>query len=128
YPHQRDLSSPVHDLPDADFKEALRRLRGTPEEVLAHDELMELLLPLLRADFEMCDTYEPAPREPLSCPIVAFAGDEDPNVRPEQLAAWGELTTGEFRAVTLPGGHFLLDVHGDRIRREIREFGAEGAA
>ena len=95
-------------LPRDEFRARLREMDGTPQEVLEHEELMELMEPLLRADFELNDTYEPPERPPLELPVTAFGGIGDAEVPRETLAAWGELTTGPFRLRMFPGGHFYL--------------------
>ena len=56
---------------DAEFIAQLRRLQGTPEAVFESRELIEFLLPVLRADFQVCDTYVCAPEPPLACPLSA---------------------------------------------------------
>lgn len=106
-PHVRD-PIPVFDLPDAAFKEELRRLNGTPSAVLENPELMRLFLPMLRADFETSDTYACAPEPPLDVPITVFGGSADAVSRRE-LDAWSEQTTGPFEVHVVPGGHFFLD-------------------
>ena len=76
----------------------LRELNGTPEEVLRHPELRELLIPILRADFEVCETYVYPAEPPLDCPISAFSGLGDDYVNREELEAWREQTTGRASA------------------------------
>lgn len=110
-PHVPDPDPPKYNLPDTEFIEELRTLAGTPPEVLEHPELMELMLPLLRADFELVDTYVCREEPPLDCPISAFGGLGDPETRPEELAAWREQTSGTFRMRLLPGNHFFLNDH-----------------
>lgn len=95
-------------LPDDRFIERLREMQGTPEEVLANRELMALMIPLLRADFELIDTHAPTSYGPLQCPITAFGGDGDDEVDRPQLAAWQELTDGPFDLHMLAGGHFFI--------------------
>ncbi|WFE40018.1 thioesterase domain-containing protein [Micromonospora sp. WMMD998] len=98
-------------LSHADDDELLRRLRdggGLSAELLDHPELVDLLLPLLRADFGRVDDYRYVPGEPLPVPIVAFAGDRDRAVTREQNAAWVEHTAAGFTLHELPGGHFFL--------------------
>lgn len=103
---------PIHELPREEFIDALRRFSGTPEEVLQNRELMELVEPLLRADFSVSETYAYTPdAEPLAVPLTALGGVEDPDVPPEDLSPWREETTGPFQEHLLPGGHFFLDQH-----------------
>ena len=70
---------------------------------------MQVLLPLLRADFTMNDTYAYADDTPLDCPITCFGGQEDPETTNEQLSAWRQQTNGAFTLTMFPGGHFFLD-------------------
>jgi surfactin synthase thioesterase subunit len=99
----------LHRLPDADLLEALAiRYGGLPQEILDTPELLELYLPILRADLMLLETHRYAPQPPLDCPIAAFAGTDDRNVTPEGLAAWGEHTTATFETHLFDGGHFYL--------------------
>jgi medium-chain acyl-[acyl-carrier-protein] hydrolase len=99
----------TYDLPEPEFVAELRRLNGTPHEVLEHPELMTLMLPLLRADFEAVQTYSYTPEPPLACPLTAFGGLQDRDVQREQLEAWREQTTGAFSVRMFPGDHFFLN-------------------
>jgi medium-chain acyl-[acyl-carrier-protein] hydrolase len=98
----------TYDLPEPELLAELRRMNGTPREVLEHPELIQLMLPLLRADFEVVQTYLYAPRPPLDSPITAFGGLRDEDVSREQLARWREQTTAEFSLHMLPGDHFFI--------------------
>jgi len=98
----------TYTLPDQEFIEEVRRLNGTPVEVLENPELMELIRPILRADFQLCQTYQYAEREPLSCPITVFGGLGDNDVSREQMDCWREHTTASFSLRMLPGDHFFL--------------------
>jgi medium-chain acyl-[acyl-carrier-protein] hydrolase len=97
------------DLPDSEFREMLRRYNGTPAEVLENPELMELLLPVVRADFAVCRSYLYTSEPPFSFPVTAFGGLEDPGVSRECIEGWREHTTGPFVLRMLPGGHFFLN-------------------
>src|SRR5262245_15762688 len=70
----------LYDIPEPEFIEHVRQLNGTPREVLEHPELMSLMLPLLRADFAVCQTYVYSPGPQLACPITALGGIEDAEV------------------------------------------------
>jgi medium-chain acyl-[acyl-carrier-protein] hydrolase len=104
-PHR---SSQIYDLPEPEFIEELRRLNGTPKEVFEQPELLRLMIPLMRADFELCQRYAYSPGPPLSCPITVFGGLDDHDISHADLEAWRVQTTGAFRLYTLPGDHFFL--------------------
>lgn len=111
-PHLPSWRPPIQGLDDAAFRARLAALGGTPPEVLACSDLMELMLPMLRADFAMSDAFlEPDP-PPLPVPILAFAGAEDTEATVEEVAGWERLAGAGFTLRTLPGGHFFL--HGQR--------------
>jgi medium-chain acyl-[acyl-carrier-protein] hydrolase len=110
-PQLPDRQPPIHDLPDAVFLEELRRLNGISSEVLENAELMELLFPLLRADFAVAETYEYQEDSPLPCPISAFGGLEDEEVNQDEVAAWREQTRTTFTSHMTPGDHFFLFKH-----------------
>jgi medium-chain acyl-[acyl-carrier-protein] hydrolase len=99
--HTRDLSDEL-------FLEELRRLNGTPKEALEHPELMALLLPLLRGDFSVYETYQYRPEPPLDCPLHVFGGAGDARVTQFDLAAWAAETTGRSSVRMFPGDHFFL--------------------
>lgn len=98
----------TYDLPESEFVEELRRLEGTPAEVLDHPELLQLMLPLLRADFAVSQTYKYTEGPALTCPLTIFGGLEDDSATRENLSSWREHTTAAFSLRMLPGNHFFL--------------------
>jgi surfactin synthase thioesterase subunit len=126
-PHRSRRSGELHRLDDAAFREALRDLEGTPEEVLEHEELMELLLPTIRADFTIHETHRPGPPSRVDVAVTAFGGTGDSSVPLDDLRAWGEVTSSAFRAVTFPAGHFFLASHGEELLRHVLDALAETA-
>lgn len=127
-PQIPDTDPTTYNLPDAALVEELRKLNGTPPEVLEHPELMELMLPLLRADFEVVETYDYKPEPPLGCPVSAFGGLQDFEVKREHLEGWREQTTSEFALRMFDGDHFFLQraepalLH--TVARELHRHGA----
>ena len=107
-PQLPDQERRTYDLPEPEFLEELRRLNGTPKEVLEHPELLQLTLPIIRSDFALCQNYGYAVEAPLDYPIFAFGGVDDAEVSPEQLQAWGDQTAASFTLRMLPGDHFFL--------------------
>jgi medium-chain acyl-[acyl-carrier-protein] hydrolase len=108
-PHLPTRKKSLHRLPDDDFVTGIRAMNGTPAEVFEYPELIELLLPMLRADFELVETYAELVGPRLSCPVIAMGGDADPDVLPEDLAAWRMVTRGPFRTLLFGGDHFFVN-------------------
>jgi medium-chain acyl-[acyl-carrier-protein] hydrolase len=117
----------ISDLPEHDFINRLQQFNGTPPEVMTHPELMALMVPTLRADFALRDTYRYVSAPPLHCSISAFAGRDDTNVKVEVIEAWREQTDRQFRLRILPGDHFFLrDPHNPLVSIVSRVLLQEG--
>ena len=107
-PHYPVSDSPIFNLPEEEFVAELRRLNGTPGELLEAPESLKLFLPTTRADFQLVDTYLYQHEAPLACAIYAYGGLQDTDVSAESLSAWQEQTTSEFKARMFPGDHFFI--------------------
>nr|WP_092071394.1 alpha/beta fold hydrolase [Dendrosporobacter quercicolus]NSL49373.1 thioesterase [Dendrosporobacter quercicolus DSM 1736]SDM25793.1 Surfactin synthase thioesterase subunit [Dendrosporobacter quercicolus] len=110
---------PLHGLPDSAFIEELRRFSGTPEAVLQSRELMELFLPVLRADFTVDETYVYSADKPLECPISAFGGTKDPEAGSKEVQGWARHTSCSFSLEMLEGGHFFLQTARPALLRSV---------
>lgn len=100
--------TPLARLPDAEFVQRLRELGTMPDEALDEPELLELFLPVLRADFSAVADYEYVDQPPLSHPITVYGGHHDPLTSQAGLQAWAKMTSGAFALRMLPGGHLFL--------------------
>ena len=107
-PHMPDTDLLPAGLNDQEFNERLRELNGTPNEVLQNPELMSLLLPSIRADFDVCRSHEYVPGPPLACPLTVFGGIDDIESAEDRLEAWDMHTTGPRMLFKFPGDHFYL--------------------
>jgi surfactin synthase thioesterase subunit len=125
-----ERSETVHLGDDARLIEEVVRLDGTDAAVLQDAELLELILPGLRADYRVVETYRPTPGPRLGCPVVVLTGDADPRVTPEEARTWARETDGPFECHVHPGGHFYLVARQQdvlaRIEAALRRF-APGA-
>lgn len=106
-------------LSPSELSALLRRLGGTPEEVLADYDLLANMQPLLAADFAVneCYTYKPGP--PLNIPITAFTGKADASADVTQMAGWCEQTTNDFCLHAFSGGHFAVFDHTPEVHALI---------
>lgn len=102
------LAREFGELTDDSLVRSIAELQGTPGEVVANDELMSLLLPILRADLRMLSAYQRLAPDVLACAVRAYGGAEDQLAAPEWIGRWRWLTRGPFRQRTFPGGHFYL--------------------
>jgi medium-chain acyl-[acyl-carrier-protein] hydrolase len=114
-PHLPDERDAIHKLDDKTFLAEIHELGGTPSGILDNDELLEIVLPILRVDFELVETYVHRKAAPLGCPITAFGGVADEHVDRDGLDAWREHTERSFSLRMLPGDHFFLHGAGPTI-------------
>jgi surfactin synthase thioesterase subunit len=108
-PHRRIPEESLSSLPKSEVVKKLREFNGTPIEVLQNDELLDLMLPTIRADFELCETYEYHHEPLLECPMTIYGGLDDQTVEAERLAAWREMTVGACEIRRFRGGHFYIN-------------------
>jgi len=125
-PEITEREPPMYPLPEAEFVEALcRRYKGMPSEILENPELMELFLPILRADFEVLETYVYKNEPAFDFPITAFGGLQDGEATRQDLEAWAKHTTADFNLHLFPGNHFFI--HSDQelllgtLRRQLQQ-------
>ncbi len=100
--------SVIHQLPHQQFWDRLMQLNGTPKDILQHPELLELLTPILRADFAVCETYGYDDSIVLDCPMVVYGGQDDPSVAADQLDLWRKHTRNSCQIKLMAGDHFYL--------------------
>lgn len=108
----------IHHLPDEVLKTVLAK-EGTPQSVLDNEEIMRAILPTLRADFELCDTYEYTPEAPLSVPMSVFGGQQDVRVGRTDLELWKVQADDDFRLTMLPGPHFFIQGSQDLLLAQL---------
>jgi medium-chain acyl-[acyl-carrier-protein] hydrolase len=119
-PHIPDPHPPIHVLSDSDFVDSLQQLNGIPSELLLREDVLQMLFPMLRADFEAMESYFYTPeKSPLNCPIVAFAGLDDPRVSRERVEGWGSHTSAGFRSQYFSGDHFFINTARDVVIASI---------
>lgn len=110
----------LHLASDDQLVADMRRLGGTASPVLDDPEIRSLLLPTIRADYQLAETYQPSTLEPgrittetpytpmIATPITAIVGDRDTEASPDDGRQWAAVTHGPFEIRVLRGGHFYL--------------------
>ncbi|MBP9113237.1 MAG: thioesterase [Polyangiaceae bacterium] len=120
-PPQIEVTDIRSTLPRSAFRARLRDMGGTPQEILADEEMMEMVEPLLRADFALFESKNDA--APIGASVTAFGGNRDTEVRLEDAARWRECTLGEFRLVEIDAEHFFIN--DEKHRSAVLEVVAE---
>jgi medium-chain acyl-[acyl-carrier-protein] hydrolase len=121
-PHRPDPDPPVAHLPDAEFLEQMRvRYDGIPAEILAEEELLKLILPVLRADVLVLETHPYVEEPPLDCALSCFGGEQDRHTARDDLEAWREQARGPFTLHTFPGGHFFIESAREAVLRALSD-------
>lgn len=119
-PHLYDPDPLIHTLTDVEFITALQEFNGTPAELLNDPDIMKLLLPMLRADFEAIENYRHDLNEsPVHIPIIAFGGLDDRRVSREHLEGWAKHTSIRFSSRYFSGDHFFLNASRELILESI---------
>jgi medium-chain acyl-[acyl-carrier-protein] hydrolase len=123
-PEDASIRDDMQELPEADFIDQLRRIGGTPSQILEHPELLAIVAPIVRADMRLHDSYG-IPKDPearqLPCPITALGGTEDlVNIPEHSLREWGRYTT-RLTMHLVPGDHFFVHDQAPIVTKHILE-------
>ena len=116
------VRSPICGLPDHEFLVEISRSSGPDasfDEFVKHPELVELLMPLLRADFALAEGYEPLAKVKLRCAISALASHDDAQAQPDMMEPWRAQTTGDFTLHYFPGRHLYINQHRALVARYV---------
>ncbi len=120
--HPPSLPNPnkaLHQLAQNDFIDGIRAYGNTPEKVLSNTLLMDLFLPMLRADFALHETYHYKKESPLACPITVFKGREDSFAKAKYMSDWQQQTQSHYEEVEYDGGHFFIDEYKESISQQL---------
>ena len=109
----------IHRQPDDGIVAEMIALGGTPDEILSNQELIDLVLPIVRNDYRLIERYEPALLPKVGVPIHVLCGTGDRDATPEGLRGWAELTDAGCRIDMFPGGHFYLNDHRTTVVRTV---------
>ena len=113
---------PMSGLTDAQFLDTvIKRYDGIPQALLQEPQLLKILLPILRADVRMVETYEHRSNTLLDCPVTVMSGRQDLLATPELLSGWEQQTEHPFEIVEFDGGHFYLQTHASDVLNKIRQ-------
>lgn len=119
-PHLPDRRPGLHRFSGEAFQQELRRL-GATEDLLASQELMEIMTPIIQGDSRLAAEYRYVEEPPLPCAIAAYGGDADPSVYPEDMEAWRIHTSGPFQARVFRGGHMYVQPGSEELFDRLAE-------
>ncbi|MET8327366.1 alpha/beta fold hydrolase [Streptomyces sp. NPDC005181] len=116
----RDMES-VHTFTDTRLVAELKELDGTDSELLDDPNVLSMVLPAIRSDYEAVETYRYQPQPKLFCPVMALVGDSDPRVDLDEARAWADHTAHSFELRVFPGGHFYLSAQRTAVVEAVKQ-------
>lgn len=120
-PHLTPRESALHRLPHDEFMAHMIALNGTSAHTQLRRRLLETFVPMLRADYEINETYAPGGGLSPSCPVVAYHGRFDPVATPAQVACWRDATSGPSRLRLFDGDHFYHKDAPEEVMAAVRD-------
>ncbi|WP_162467344.1 thioesterase II family protein [Streptomyces cavernae] len=111
----------VHLRDDAGLIAEVRKLQGTASALLDDEDVVQMILPALRADYTAVERYVYQPGPALNCPLFVYTGDSDPHVRQDEAEDWAGHTAAEFCIRTFSGSHFYLAERSEQVIAALRE-------
>ncbi|NUS73213.1 MAG: thioesterase [Corynebacteriales bacterium] len=111
----------LHLQSDAAVLAEVREMSGTQASLLDDKEVQQMVLPALRNDYQISETYEYTQHDALPCAITTFSGSEDPKIDAHSMSDWARHTTDQHSEHTFPGGHFFITEHWARVASIIRQ-------
>lgn len=119
-PHIRKNKDKLHLLSDKDFTKEIIKYGGMPAEVVKEKKLMEMVIPILKADFKILDSYEYTKKDnKLNCEISVLVGKDDNGAKIEELKEWNEHTNSGCNIFQFDGGHFYVNDNIEKITNII---------
>jgi len=110
----------LHKLPRNEFIRKIKTYGGLPKEVAESEELMDLFVPIIKADFQAVSEYRYEPSEPLDIPLTVMIGEEE-DTSYEEALRWQEMTARKISVRQFSGGHFFIFDHLPEIGKLIAE-------
>ncbi|MGG3280966.1 thioesterase II family protein [Paenibacillus solani] len=127
-PHcEQEKARRIHMLPDGEFLDELKKFGGMPDELFQHQELLNMFMPILRADFKLVGEYEHRMRSPLPLRLTILSGKDDICVE-GSLSEWEQYAMRGSELMLFNGGHFFLHEREDEIVEVINKMLTEAPA
>ncbi|MDP4180723.1 MAG: thioesterase domain-containing protein [Bacillota bacterium] len=118
YPPHIYKNKSRHTLPDDQFIQEISKLGGTANELLREKELLDIFIPILRADYRIVENYKHSKQyAKWNFDITILTGNSDEDVSAKDIIQWEEYTNKKCRIINFDGGHFFIH---DRVQ-EIAE-------
>ena len=109
--HERNSAekkTPLYRLTKDEFFQRIIKFNGTPDELINHRELMDMMEPALRADFKLIETWPYQQKQALTIPVDVCYGEDDPDINADSAEAWRQQSAGLFNVQHFSGDHFFL--------------------
>jgi medium-chain acyl-[acyl-carrier-protein] hydrolase len=112
-PHLARQRPHIAHLSDDEFIATLRDQFDLTDELVQNHDLMDMVLPIMRADFAVVESYVCKEEPPFDLPIRVFGGLSDPEAARKELDGWQAHSTRPVTVRMFEGGHFFLNTNGE---------------
>lgn len=101
------------------FWEAVGRIGGTPAELMEQQEYRAFFEPILRADFEVVETFAYTRSVPLPIPVLVVYG-ADEGLEGEAVKNWQVESILPVKYYRIPGNHFFIFDYPEEVAAIIK--------
>lgn len=120
-PNIKEEITSIYKLEDKEFMKSIFELGGTPHELLEEPELLEIFVPILRADYELLYKYNYSDdKEKIKNPVSILYGKED-TITMNRIKEWDKCVCDKCEYYEFDGGHFFINTEQKKICQIIYE-------
>jgi len=120
-PQKKNNRDITYNLNDDEFISKLEEMDGTPKDVINNKELMSIVLPTLKADFKISETYQFTGNKYFNIPLSVLGGEYDVDINLDDLKLWQYFFNSTSEITIFSGGHFFINSHKEEVLEKINE-------
>ncbi len=120
-PHHSEEKAGMYTLPDDELVEVIGKLGLVPDDALENEELLTFILPPIKADFQVSETYQHQKDLPLPIPITSMGGRQDSLVSEQDLNEWQHYSSVDCQTLLYDGDHFYTQSLQEKLLGDLTQ-------
>lgn len=118
-PNKRETEKKVYDLDEASFIREVMNYHGMEQEILENKELMEIIMPILRADFQVLDQYRYREKaQKINRNVTVLYGND---MTYNQVQYWADLMGKRVVFHHIDGDHFFIKTNVEEVLKVVQK-------